>query len=136
MLRRTLQFVLILAVLLSTSAAQAYAMPCCETARAAVVAPVAPIAAHDESPEMHCHDGMQTSDTDAVPVPHCTAASCTAQPETATASTEDAALQPLVHAAAVSLKYVSVMATGSRTAPAALFVPPDSHQRAPVPLRV
>jgi hypothetical protein len=123
-----------LAVLLSTSAAQAYAMPCCEIARAAMAAPVAPVAAHDEGSEMHCHGGMQMAE--AVPVPHCTAASCTAQSETATASTEDAALQPLVHAAAVSLKYISVTATGAHTASAALFVPPDSHQRAPVPLRV
>jgi hypothetical protein len=134
MLRRTLQFVLMLAVLLSTSAAQAHAMPCCEIAHAAMATPVAPVAAHDEGPEMHCHSGMQTSE--AVPMPHCTAASCTAQSETATASTEDAALQPLVHASAVSLKDVPVTATGTRTVPTALFVPPDSHQRAPVPLRV
>ena len=134
MLRRAFQFVLMLAVLLSTSAAQAYAMPCCEIARAAKAVPVAPVAAHDEGPEMHCHSDMQAAE--AAPMPHCTAASCTAQSESATANTEDAALQPLVYAAAVSLEYIPVTATGSRTVLTALFVPPDSHPRAPVPLRV
>jgi hypothetical protein len=123
-----------LAVLLSTSAAQAYAMPCCETARVAMAAPATPVSAQDEAPAMHCHDDMQMSE--AVPMPQCTAASCTAQSETTTANTEDAALQPLAYATAVSWDDVPVTTTGSHTDSATLFVPPDIHQRAPVPLRV
>jgi hypothetical protein len=139
MIRRTLQFVLMLAVLLSTSAAQAYAMPCCQisSVAAAPAVAVSAIAAADEATTMHCHGMSNVSATvHLLSLTKCPSPVCGINAEAATAATEDAALLPLMHAVAGSLSSVAVLSGSLFTAHNGQAYPPDPPRHAIVPLRV
>jgi hypothetical protein len=129
--------VLILAVLVSATAAQAYAMPCCQIA-SVVAAPVvtATPAADDAMATMHCHGMSRMAASVTLSLTKCPVPVCSIHLEVATAATEDAVLTPLLNATQTSLPSLPsepvtriVFSTGH-------VHPPGFERTIRVPLRV
>jgi len=139
-MRRTLQFVLMLAVLLTTSMAQAYVMPCCQIALAPVV--IAPAVTAQSSltatsEPMHCHGAMEAAPmADATPANDCISPVCRAATDTAAAPAEDFAFQPLLDAVSAPLARLSTPASAAFATSATHRSPPHSPHQIAAPLRV
>jgi hypothetical protein len=135
MIRRTLQFVLMLTVLVSASAAQVLAMPCCTIAPAH--APVTAPPPEDQATSMHCHSAMHHAQMalDTASATSCPGPVCTSHVDTAAPAAEDTLLSPLLNATVDSLLLVAVQPTNSLTARATHSAPPHLQQ-SPVPLRI
>ncbi len=130
-----------LTVLLSTSAAQAYGMPCCQLkASATKSAPPAHQAGaqHHSMSGMHCHGDMQQAQpvAEAAPLLHCESTTCSVRTEIAATPVEEAALQPLLNLAGTAQPFLVAPQATTHPARRVPSHSPDPHRQTPVPIRV